>query len=134
MSSIVLTALASRVAISLSCLYFSRLASDKYKTPLGNSKQTPTQAKANDHPMSLCSQCGIQSLPSPRAPNMLTAIIPNIPDLKRDTPQLIKLNVLRRKFTNNYAHTCCNLASSIAQQDNHVTIIISRVEKDAQRK
>lgn len=45
--------------------------------PLGKSTQTPTHAQAYAHPILLCSQLGIQSRPSPRAPKVMTAINPN---------------------------------------------------------
>lgn len=73
-----LYALASRVPISFSRLYRSRRASTINRTPPGANISTPTTANANDQPMLLCSQLGIQSRPSPRAPNVITAINPQM--------------------------------------------------------
>lgn len=68
------------------------------RIPLGNKVQTPIQAQANAHPISLCSQSGIQSRPSPRAPNILTAIRPNIAanlnDIKKKQSNFFYLNCI----------------------------------------
>lgn len=62
-----------------SCFFLCLRPSIKNRIPAAIRMKLPTTAKAKDQPMSLCSQLGIQSRPSPLAPNIITAITPHTP-------------------------------------------------------
>lgn len=91
---------------SLSRLYLARLASTKNNIPAGKRNKDPKTPNAKDQERSLCSQCGIQSLLSPFAPKMSTAIKPKNPASTKSVPTVNRSKIYLSwcRLQNKYIH------------------------------